>query len=564
MSHGSDDNILDDAWDSVVGGLGWLKNVLIGEFADNRPLSAVVADMLVSFIPGVVLVTSARDAIAVTLRLANYPEKRNDLMEWVLLCACLIVIALPLVMAAGGAAAAGVGAVVGGIAGSELGAALRAVMLMLIKQASKLVEVVQFLQKFIKGDILKFLRAIKFAQYEKPLMAALGNTIKQLRDIVRGMRGHLQRLSYFDAAKRAIAKLADWERKFYAVQQDAMRQVPRALAELDARLAKVLAQTAPKEAHTVAAGVKAKKPVAPPPAKQRIKDAPGKPLAMAGIAPAPGAKPKPVPAAGASKPAPKPAPGKTPPVSPKGPPKDPPKDLPDPVDPVPGGPNAKKQEVLDAAVAVDRARIARLSDEAREAELSGNHALAATKIEEARAILKPYLPKENSGGNWDEVVKRLDVSSPKDGAVFWSGTAYQAELTGHPDAARAFANKIGGVTLETTSGGRVIDRWDELNKYPWNGDKGGQPPWSADLWKSVSRKYAEGASGTVNVVQTPAKLWDPITIWHTQEKPLLLDLQEMGQIDNIYMHVVDGASGTHPLSPGYIEQLLKFDQRLKP
>lgn len=546
MSRGSDDNILDDAWNTVIGGLGWLKNVLIGEFADNRPLSTVVADMLVSFIPGVVLVTSARDAIAVTLRLANYPEKRNDLMEWVLLCACLIVIALPLAMAAGGAAAAGVGAIVGGIAGSELGAALRAVMLMLIKQASKLVELVQFLQKFIKGDILKFLRAIKFAQYEKPLMAALGNTIKQLRDIVRGMRGHLQRLSYFDAAKRAIAKLAAWEKKFYAVQQDAVRQIPRALAELDARLAKVLAQTAPKEAHTVAAGVKAKKPVAPPPATQRVKDAPGKPLAMSGGTPATGAKPRPMPAKGAGKPAPKPAPG-SPAAPPKGPPKDPPKDAPDPVDPIPDGPNSKKQEVLDAAAAADRARITRLSSEVRDAEKAGDSVLAAAKKEEARAILRPHLPRKNSTDTWDEVIKRLDVSSPKDGAVFWSGDT---------DAAKRFAESIDGVTLETTAGGRIIDRWDAVNlEYPWDKSKG-TPPFARDLWAGVSKKYAEGISGHVNAVQTVDKLDAPYTLWHNVEKPVYLDKRSTGEVSGITMHTIDAAGNFVQLGSDKIKTLL--------
>ena len=102
--------ILDDAWSNVVGGFDWLQSVIYGEFSDHRSLSAIVADMLISFVPGVVIVTSARDAIAIILRLATHPEKREELMEWVLLCACLIVIALPVAMAAGGAAAAGVGA----------------------------------------------------------------------------------------------------------------------------------------------------------------------------------------------------------------------------------------------------------------------------------------------------------------------------------------------------------------------------------------------------------------------------------------------------------------------
>jgi hypothetical protein len=340
MAPPPEQSILEDAWGQVVGGMDWLKSVLFGEFADHRPLSAVVADMLVSFIPGVVIVTSARDAVAVILRLAHHPEKREDLMEWVLLSACLIVIALPLAMAAGGAAAAGVGAVVGGIAGSELGAALRSVMLLLIKEASKLVELLRFLQKFIKGDILKFLRAVKFAQYEKPLLQALSKISGKLVDIVKSLRVHLESLSYFDRVTAAIAKLAAWERKFYAVQQDAIRQVPKALAELDARLGKLLSETAPKEAHTVPAGVQADKAAAASPPKQRVKDTPGKVLAKvedeagaAGGAPASsghGAKAGTPAAAG----------------SPKG--------SPDPVKPPDEGPNTKKQEALDAEAVAAR------------------------------------------------------------------------------------------------------------------------------------------------------------------------------------------------------------------
>jgi hypothetical protein len=182
--------------------------VIYGEFSDHRSLSAIVADMLISFVPGVVIVTSARDAIAIILRLATHPEKREDLMEWVLLCACLIVIALPVAMAAGGAAAAGVGAVVGGIAGTELGAALRAVMLMLIKEASQLVELIRFLQKFIKGDILKFLRLVKLTKYEKPLLLAVKKFTGKLIEMVRSLRLHLESLRYFDSVKSTIIKLA--------------------------------------------------------------------------------------------------------------------------------------------------------------------------------------------------------------------------------------------------------------------------------------------------------------------------------------------------------------------
>lgn len=544
------DSILEDGWSHIVGGMNWLKSVFFGEFADNRPLSAVVADMLVSFLPGVVIVTSARDAVAVVLRLANHPEKREELMEWVLLCACLITIALPLAMAAGGAAAAGVGAAVGGIAGSELAAALRGVMLMLIKKASALVELVLFLQKFIKGDVLKFLRAVKFATYDKALLQALTKVIGKLVGIVKSLRQHLENLKYFDSVKATIATLAEWERKFYGVQQDAMKQIPRALAELDARLTKVLAQTAPKEIHTIASGAQANKSASMIPPRQRVRDTAGKILEkVEDEVPKKGPQvEKNLKAGKATKSRRTPSP------------KQPIKDKPDPLRPSSEGPNTKKQAVADAAAMADRLRITQLSNEARDAEKSGNLALAAKKKKEAQDILEPYLPT-GPDDNWDEVIKRLDVTSPKDGAVFWSGTSRQAEITGHPDAARKFAEKIGGVTLETTPGGRIIDGWDRVNKeMPWNADSGPKP-WASELWQGVSEKYANLATGKINVVQTPNKLWDPATVWHTQEKPTLLHLQELGQITDIKMHVVDAASGTVELPTSYIEKLLEFDQR---
>jgi hypothetical protein len=517
----NDNNILDSAWDQVVGGMDWLKSVLIGEFADHRSLSAIVADMLVSFIPGVVIVTSARDAIAVILRLANYPEKRKDTMEWVLLCACLIVIALPVAMAVGGAAAAGVGAIVGGIAGSELGAALRAVMLLLIKEASKLVELVQFLQKFIKGDILKFLRAVKFVQYEKALLGSLKQFAGKLVDIVRSLRTHLESLNYFDVLKTTIAKLAEWERKFYAVQQDAINQIPKALAELDARLAKVLAQTAPKEAHTVASGVQAHKPAAPKPVPQRIRDAPGRPLAKVGDDVRPAAKPAP----GPKQPAnpgtpPKATPGTPPKGNPGKPPEPPPKDKPDPVQPANEGPNSKKQEVLDATVDADRARITQLSKEG--------------KIAEAQAILQPYVdaaktaktPAEKEAA-MNAIINRLDVTSDKE-KMFWSG---------NKDLAGKIAAEKGKIILEQTPGGKVIDGWEDLNNtFSWK--KEDMPPHGWDLWGEVSARYSRGASGEIDVIQDFEKFPGGGPTWRGREWPTIV---EEGKVTSINIFSMDKA-----------------------
>jgi len=385
------DSIIEEGWSHIVGGMSWLKSVFFGEFADNRPLSAVIADMLVSFLPGVVIVTSARDAVAVVLRLANHPEKREELMEWILLCACLITIALPLAMAAGGAAAAGVGAIIGGIAGSELAAALRGVMLMLIKKASALVDLVLFLQKFIKGDVLKFLRAVKFVQYEKPLLQALSKIVGKLAGIVRSLRQHLESLQYFDSVKASIAKLAEWERKFYNVQQDALRQIPRALAELDSRLAQVLKETAPKETHLVVTGVQTIKSVTPPPTRVRIKDTPGKIFAKVEDDAAVEASSKGQ-RSTKSKPTKKHNIGPTEHVSNSEPPPD-------------KGPNTRKQEAKDASALATQEKVDKIVDKVG-SDIK-NHPLRQAYEMEVAGLKEEAEIMKKAGVNGEEVARKM-------------------------------------------------------------------------------------------------------------------------------------------------------------
>jgi hypothetical protein len=237
-------------------------------------------------------------------------------MEWVLLSACLIALAVPIVMAPGGLVFAGVGAIVGAVAGSELGAILRGVMLMLIKKSGKLIEMIQFLQKFVKGDLVRFLRAIKFVEYEKALLMVLNK-----------LRRRLEMFKYFDDVQHAIAKLAAWEHKFYAVQAQAVKKIPLAMTELQVRLTKLLAELTPKEAHIVTAGVSAEKPVVQAIKVQHLHDVAGRPLLAEGK----GAK------GGGSQ-------ANAPAKAPESPPKGERKLTPDKIEKVPETPNTKRQE----------------------------------------------------------------------------------------------------------------------------------------------------------------------------------------------------------------------------
>ena len=155
---------------------------------------------------------------------------------------------------------------------------------------------------------------------------------------------------------------------------------------------------------------------------------------------------------------------------------------------------------LSPLVLVDRGKITQLSNEAAGARQSAKSAralgdedtatkfdkISEAKIKDARAVLRPFVNR----GDLNAVLDRLDVSSPKDGAYFWSGWA-----DGASQRAGNLANKVGGVTLESTPGGRVVDGWTEIAKSR-------HPGLSDEFWPGISDRYAAGASGKITIVQS--------------------------------------------------------------
>ena len=59
-------------------------------------------------------------------------------------------------------------------------------------------------------------------------------------------------------------------------------------------------------------------------------------------------------------------------------------------------------------------------------------------------------------------------------------------------------------TLEQTAGGKYLDSLDLFN--PKNGLTGNQ---AAEVWNIASKRFADGASGNVNVFSTGAKRFGP-------------------------------------------------------
>ena len=130
----------------------------------------------------------------------------------------------------------------------------------------------------------------------------------------------------------------------------------------------------------------------------------------------------------------------------------------------------------------------------------------------------------------DEMANMMDFSSPKDGAVFWSGNYAEAEKFALAQTAKGNPS----TTLEMTPGGSVFNGWDYLDeKYVYSDWGTGKPTDGKVLWSTISTKYAEQASGNVNVVQAYEG-----AIWKDFEKPALDRNTAIGDVN---YHKVDPA-----------------------
>jgi hypothetical protein len=162
-----------------------------------------------------------------------------------------------------------------------------------------------------------------------------------------------------------------------------------------------------------------------------------------------------------------------------------------------------KRLAAQGTAAVDTLRQLRVAKRKNDtAAIAALQAQLETTRQKAREDLKTCLPtiaKIKSGEvpaeeAWVNMVALLDLESPENGAVFWSGGK---------DNAVDLATDRGGVSLESTAGGTLIDDW--LKEVPWD-DKGGEgPPFLKDLWALASATYALQARGEITVIQTPKK-----------------------------------------------------------
>lgn len=179
-----------------------------------------------------------------------------------------------------------------------------------------------------------------------------------------------------------------------------------------------------------------------------------------------------------------------------------------------------------AVSTVRQLRVAKRKND--KAAIAALQAQLETTRQKAREDLKTCLPtiaKIKSGElpaeeAWVGMVALLDLESPENGAVFWSGGK---------DNAVDLATDRGGVSLESTAGGSLIDDW--LKDVPWDAKRGEGPPFLKDLWALASATYALQARGEITVIQTPEKkALGGGDMWKRVERQILLKMKRQKMV----------------------------------
>ncbi|MDE2595154.1 MAG: hypothetical protein KGL57_13045, partial [Burkholderiales bacterium] len=251
--------ILDQVWGGTTDTWQWLRGVVMGEWEDNRSISQIVTDAMTGFVPGVGSIITLRDLLAVIVRLARHPEKRDDVNEWILLIAML----LPLLLTVGGLVIAGIGALVG----AELGGFIRALTLFLVKKGGvALKSMVEFFQAHGYGDVIKALKQVQFAKYKGAVIKGFNQQIDKLIKLIRGFEARLKALSPEslpswlpgrDGLIKALHACPHLVEQLEALRKKALDMIPKALIEMDQRLGALLAgniKAATQVTHVVMAG----------------------------------------------------------------------------------------------------------------------------------------------------------------------------------------------------------------------------------------------------------------------------------------------------------------------
>lgn len=193
----------------------WVWGAVKGGFNEKQTIGQVTLDAVISMFPIAGEVTAARDVTACCIRLSEYPEKREEALEWVMLILPLLALA-PLF----GGALKGVGKL----------------LLMVgknVDEDKKILEaIIALLNKVGRGDAVRFLKELDFTTYGKPIIEGVNDTCKRIKDALTYAQKKMG-----GALPQKVIDRFNWLREqLDAIQNLAAKMAPQALKDLNNRL----------------------------------------------------------------------------------------------------------------------------------------------------------------------------------------------------------------------------------------------------------------------------------------------------------------------------------------
>ena len=215
---------------------GWIWGTIQGTFNEQQSTSQLIVDAVIGMIPVVGDVTAVRDLLAVTLRLAESPEKRKEKAEWLL----LVVLLFALIPVAGG--------IIKGV-----GRSLLKVGTEVAEHAKVLREMVELLNRLGHGNAVKFIKELSVEKYAPELLGQWRRLMQRLDTSIGACLNKLRSVLPDAMVERLVALRAAFK-ELAAIGE---RMIPEAVKELGRRLKTVQSAVYKGEWHdvsTLAAG----------------------------------------------------------------------------------------------------------------------------------------------------------------------------------------------------------------------------------------------------------------------------------------------------------------------
>jgi hypothetical protein len=213
----------------------WLWGTMQGAFNEKQTTSQIIVDAVVGMIPLVGDATAARDLVAVSIRLADDPKKREETLEWVLLVILLFAL-IPVI-----------GGVIKGVG---------RLLLKVGKEAAEnqkvLREIIEFLNRFGHGNAVKWLKELDLMRYQEQIAGKFNALMDKLVEALQAIQSHFGGLLSADMK----ARIAGLITQFKALKTLGGKMIPKALKDLNERLKLVQRAVYQGEWHTVVPGTK--------------------------------------------------------------------------------------------------------------------------------------------------------------------------------------------------------------------------------------------------------------------------------------------------------------------